>query len=61
MRRRTLGRLAAAAFAGLCLSFMASGTHAQTAPRAGAAAAPAQTLIVNARVFDGRRDSSPTA
>ena len=48
--------MAATAVAGLRLPPMASGTHKQTTPIAGAKAALAQTLIVNARVLDGRSD-----
>jgi hypothetical protein len=53
-------RFAAAALAGLCLQCMAAGALAQAVPAADAstdrATALAQTLIVNARVFDGRSD-----
>jgi imidazolonepropionase-like amidohydrolase len=56
MRELTLTARVAAAAAGLCLLFLATGADAQGAPAAGATAAAARTLFVNARVFDGRGD-----
>ena len=47
---------ACVAAAGLCLQFSALSAHAQVPPGK-VATPPAQTLIVNARVFDGRADT----
>ena len=53
MNKRRFTLLAVTAVTNLCLPWMATSAQAQTAAPA---PEPAQTLIVNARVFDGRGD-----